>query len=55
MPANCPPQQVGVAFQESMFSGIDPISGLVGIQMDRIVEELVALEALPANPQEMAA
>ena len=44
-----------VAFQKSTFSGIVPISGLVGIQMDRIIEELVALEALPAKPQEKAA
>jgi chromosome partitioning protein len=44
-----------VAFQKSTFSGIVPISGLVGIQIDRIIEELVALDALPAKPQEKAA
>jgi chromosome partitioning protein len=44
-----------VAFQKSTFSGVVPISGLVGIQIDRIIKELVELEALPAKPQEKAA
>jgi hypothetical protein len=44
-----------VAFQTSTLSGIVPISGLAPIYMDRIIEELVALEALPAKPQEKAA
>jgi hypothetical protein len=46
---------VEVAFQRNTFGGIGPISGLAGIQMDRIIEELVALELLPAKPQEKAA
>lgn len=44
-----------VAFQKSTFSGVVPVSGLVGLQVDRIIEELVALEALPSKPEEKAA
>jgi hypothetical protein len=44
-----------VAFQKNTFTGIVPLSGLVGIQMNRTIGELAALEALPAKPQEKAA
>jgi hypothetical protein len=46
---------VKVAFQSNTFGGIGPIWGLAGIQMDRIIEELVALELLPAKLREKAA
>jgi hypothetical protein len=43
------------AFQKSTVSGLMPISGLGGIQADRLIREVMELEALPAKPQEKAA
>jgi chromosome partitioning protein len=51
-------QHIGdlVAFQKYTFSGVMPKSGLVGLQIDRIIEELRGLEAIPAKPtREVAA
>jgi hypothetical protein len=44
-----------VAFQKSTFIGIVPISSLGGMQIDRVIRELVELEAIPAKPKEKAA
>jgi len=42
------------AFQKRTFSGVMPISILGGIQTDRVLWEVMALEALPATPKEKA-
>ena len=42
------------AFQKRTFSGVMPISILGGIQTDRVIWEVMALEALPATPKEKA-
>jgi len=39
-----------VAFQKMTFSGVMPRSGLVGLQVDRIIDELRSLEVIPSKP-----
>jgi chromosome partitioning protein len=38
------------AFQKLTFSGVVPKSGLIGIQVDRIISELQGIDALAAKP-----
>jgi len=44
-----------VSFQKMTFSGVVPKTGLAGIQIDRIIEELRGLDAIPAKPTRTAA
>jgi len=39
-----------VAFQKMTFSGVMPRSGLVGLQVDRVIDELRSLEVVPSKP-----
>jgi len=39
-----------VAFQKSTFSGVMPKTGLVGFQVDKLIESLRGIEAIPAKP-----
>lgn len=39
-----------VAFQKATFSGVMPKTGLVGFQVDRVIESLRGIEAIPAKP-----
>ena len=44
-----------VSFQKMTFSGVVPKTGLAGIQIDRIIDELRGLDAIPAKPTRTAA
>ena len=44
-----------VAFQKATFSGVMPRTGLIGFQVDRVIECLRTIEAIPPRPSRDAA